>query len=117
MNRCKVDKTLNTCLHFLGYDAALLKEVATLYDTMTNSINLIEALKCTKLWVEKYLEYECYTLFVGWKVSHNLLLLTIIKFHLDECLIESDTLNTTLSQYRLICHIVQFVLNGTTTAV
>ena len=42
---------------------------------------------------------------------------TIIKFHLDECLIKSDTLNTTLSQYRLICHIVQFVLNGTTTAV
>ena len=25
MNRCKVDKTLDTFLHFLGYDAALLK--------------------------------------------------------------------------------------------
>ena len=29
----------------LGFDAALLKEVATLYDTMTNGINLIKALE------------------------------------------------------------------------
>ena len=53
VNRCKVDKTLNTCLYFLGYDAALLKEVATLYDTMTNGINLIKALKCAKLWIRE----------------------------------------------------------------
>ena len=84
---------------------------------MTNSVYLVQALQSTHLWVEEHLEYECNTLLVGWKVSHNLLLLTVVKFHFDECFIKTNAFNDTLSQYRLVCHIVQFVFNRTTSAV
>ena len=114
---CKIDKALDAVFNFLGDDAALLEEVATLHDTVADCINLVEALQCSDFRVKQYLEDECHTFLVGREVGHYLPLLAVVQFHLDERLVKSDTFNTTLSQHRLICHVVQLVLNGTATAV
>ena len=109
--RSKVAKALDTVLNFLCHDAALLEEVTTLHYTMANGIYLVKALQCSELRVEQALEHEVDAFLVVGHVVHDNLLLSIRHSNLYECLIESDTLNTTLCQNGLIVHVVKLVLD------
>src|SRR3712207_1900239 len=60
VNRCKIAETFYTILYFLSYDTALLEKVTTLHDTMTHSIDFIEALDGTNLLVKENFEDERY---------------------------------------------------------
>ena len=98
MNRSEVAKFLNSVLYTLVYDNTLFELVTTLYDTVSNSIDFLQVLDGTNLWIEQALEYKIDALFMIGHVVHNLLFLAVWQCHLDECVVETDTLYTTLSQ-------------------
>jgi hypothetical protein len=84
----------------------LLKLVTTLYDTVSYSVDFFQILDSADFRVEQALEHEVHTFLVVRHVVHDLLLLAVRQFHLDESVIKTDTLYTTLCQYRLIVHII-----------
>ena len=98
MNRSEVAKFLNSVLYTLVYDNTRIELVTTLYDTVSNSIDFLQVLDGANLWIEQALEYKIDALFMIGHVVHNLLFLTVWQCHLDECVVETDTLYTTLSQ-------------------
>ena len=107
----QVDEALDAFLHLGSNDATLLEEVTALHYTMANGIYLVKALQCSELRVEQALEHEVDAFLVVGHVVHDNLLLSIRHSNLYECLIESDTLNTTLCQNGLIVHVVKLVLD------
>ena len=106
VNRSEVAKFLDTILYALVNDDALLELVTTLYDTVSYSVDFLQVLDSADFWVEQALEHEVHTFLVVRHVMHDLLLLAVRQFHLDESVIKTDTLYTTLCQYRLIVHII-----------
>ena len=117
MNRCEVAQTLYASLNTLVHEATLLEEVAALHNTVTNSVDFIEALDGAILFVEQCLEHEVHTLFMVGHVVHQDFLLAVGQSQFQEGVVKSDALHATLCQHRLIVHVVKFVLDGTTSAV
>ena len=114
---CQVAKTFYTILYRLVYYNALLEEVATLHNTMTYSINFVEALDSTELRVEKTLEYEVNAFLMVRHVVHNLLLLAVRQSYFYESFVKTDTLNTASSEHRVVVHVIELILDGRTSAV
>ena len=114
---CEVDKALDAFLHLRRYDAALVEEVATLHDTVTNGVNLIEALDGAYLGVSETFEDQLNAFLVCGEVAHDFLFRAVRELHLDECVVDADALNTTLCEDALVVHVVQLILNRTATAV
>lgn len=117
VNGSEVAEALDAVLYRLVHDDALLEEVATLHDTVSHSVDLVEALDGTDLRIEEALEHEVDAFLVVRHVVHNLLLLAVGESHLNECLVEADTLNTACCQYGVVVHIVKLVLDGRTSTV
>ena len=107
----KVDEALNALLHLGSDDAALLEEVATLHDAVTDCVDFVKALDGANLGIEQNLEHECYTFLVGGQVGHDLLLLTVVELHLDEGAVDADALYATLSQHALVGHVVKLIFD------
>ena len=84
---------------------------------MSYSVDFVEALDGTDLRIEEALEHEVDAFLVVRHVVHNLLLLAVGESHLNECLVEADTLNTACCQYGVVVHIVKLVLDGRTSTV
>ena len=114
---CEVAKALDAILYRLVYDNALLEEVATLHDTVTYGVDLVEALNGTELRVEKTLEHEVDTFLVVGHIVHYLLLLAVRHCYFDECLVKADTLNAASCKHRVVVHVIELILDGRTTAV
>ena len=66
---------------------------------MTHGVDFIEALYGANLGVEQALEHEVHALFVVGHVVHYLLFLSVGQCHLDECLVESDSLNAASGEH------------------
>ena len=71
--RCEVDEALNAFLHLGSDDTALLKEVTALHDTVSHSVDLVEALQTAVLRIYKEVEHEFHAFFVRRHVVHDLL--------------------------------------------
>ena len=108
----QVAEALDTVLYFLGYDAALLKEVATLHDAVTYGVDLVEALQRTILGVEQQAEYKLHAFLVVGHVVHYLFLAAVFEGHFHEGVVQSYALGATLCQHALVVHVVQLVLDG-----
>ena len=111
VNGCEIAKALDTFLHALVYNNALLIEVAALHDAVTHSVDLLKALDSANLRVEQTLEHEVHAFLMVRHVVHNLFLLAVRQCHLDECLIEADTFNTSCCKHRVVVHIIKFVFD------
>ena len=72
--RCEVDEALNAFLHLGSDDAALLKEVTALHDTVSHSVDLVEALQTAVLRIYEEVKHEFHTFFVRRHVVHDLFL-------------------------------------------
>ena len=106
VNRSEVAKFLDTILYALVNDDTLLELVTTLHYAVSYSVDFLQVLDGADFRVEQALEHEVHTFLVVRHVVHDLLLLAIRQFNLDESVIKTDTLYTTLCQYRLIVHII-----------
>ena len=113
----QVAEALDAVLHLLGDDAALLEEVATLHDTVTHRVDLVEALQRTIFGVEQELEHKLHALFVVGHIMHHLLLGAVFERHFDEGIVETDTFSTTLGQHALVTHIIELVLDRAAAAI
>ena len=111
------DQALYSLLHLGGHEATLLEEVAALHHAMPHGPYLVEALDGAHLGIEQAFEYQLHALLVGGQLGHDLLFVAICELHLDESLIQSDTLHAALSQHTLVGHVVQLVFNRTASTV
>ena len=111
VNRCEVAEALDAFLHALVYDDTLLIKVAALHDAVAHSVDLVKALDGSELRVEQTLEHEVHAFLMVGHVVHNLLLLAVGQSHLDECLVEADTLNAACCEYGVVVHVVELVFD------
>ena len=117
MNRCQVDETLDTLFHLGRDDATLFEQVAALHDAMANGVDFVQTLQRADFRFEQHFEHQRHAFLVRGQVGHDGTFVTVVELHLDESLIQTDTFYTSLCQYGLVVHVVQFILNGTATAV
>ena len=87
VNRSEVAKFLDTILYALVNYNALLELVTTLYDTVSYSVDFLQVLDGADFRVEQALEHEVHTFLVVRHVVHDLLLLAVRQFYLDESVI------------------------------
>ena len=106
VNRCEVDEALDAFLYLWSDDAALVEDVATLHDAVSYGVNLVKAFDGSYLWVCEAFEDQLDTFLVCWEVAHDFLFRAVRELHLYECVVDADTLNTTLCEDALVVHVV-----------
>ncbi len=103
--------------HLVGEQHALVELLAAVHHAMTHGIDFLQVLDDTNLGVSQQREDELHALGMLGDVVHDLLLLAIGQFHLDESAVEAHTLCTAAGHHALVVHIVQCILDRTTSTV
>ena len=98
--------------HLVGEQHALVELLATMHHTVTYGVNLLQVFDDTNLRIGEQTENELHTLGVFGDIVHDLLLLAIGQFHLDESTVQAHTLGTTRGHDTLGVHIVERILDG-----
>src|SRR5574344_717047 len=117
MKWCEVVAGSEVLQHLFVKKYAFIKLLTSMDHTVTDSIDLLQILDGSNLFVNKYREDKFDTFSVLRNIVHNLLFISIWQFNHDKRTFQADTLDTPSCHNRTVGHVVELVLDGRATTV
>ena len=117
VQRSQIDASLESFQHFVVEHHALVEFLAAVHHAMAHCVNLLQVFNHADFRICQQREDELHAFRMLGNVVHNLLLLTVCQFHFHECAIHAHALCAARCHHFSGIHVVQSVLDGTTTAI